>query len=307
MTVAILENRETYGERMAAYLSRHEESPFNVQLYLEHPSPVDLWGKADVILMTSSLAGIYEKSADRHKVLVLDEEGKGIEGEGMEIYKYQSAAVIYEALLEFCVDKCGKKLLWGGKARKNFMLIGIYSPVASERTMRTVLSMCRKLAADQRLLYINMEQVPVFQTILGENDRQEGVSDLIYYVKQRSRNLGIRLGMIVVKGDFDYLLPAATSAEIAELSAEDWKYCLESIENDTDYEKVVLDFGASVPPSAVLDACNGWWIVSGGSSWEQMLIHQFRTILTRLTDRDLDGKFEKISVDMARDTVMTMA
>ena len=53
MTLVMLENRQGYGERLAAFISRQTDSPFNVHLYLEHPIGDEQWEKADVVLMTS--------------------------------------------------------------------------------------------------------------------------------------------------------------------------------------------------------------------------------------------------------------
>lgn len=297
MTVVMLENREIYGERLAAFISRQEGSPFNVQLYLEHPVPAEQWKKADVILMTSSLSALYEKNMCGSRLLILDEEGKGFENDHTAVYKYQSAAVIYTALLEFCVDKSGKKLLGNGRLGKEWVIMGIYTPVGGEKKTDAVLSMCRKMAADQRLLYLNLEQVPVFQELLGENDRQEGISDLIYYVKQHSGNLGIRFGRMVIRKEFDYLMPAATPAEVGEMNAEEWRFCLESIRNETDYEKVIVDFGSSVPPVVLLELCTRWLIIGEGTPWEQRLIRQFRKILNRMIDKDVVEIIEEIRLE----------
>ncbi len=297
MTVVMLENREIYGERLAAFISRQEDSPFNVQLYLEHPVPEEQWKKADVVLMTSSLSEIYEKDMCGHRLLILDEEGKGFENDKAAVYKYQSAAVIYTELLEFCVDKSGKRLLGNGRPGKEWMIMGIYTPVSGEKKTAAVLSMCRKMAVDRRLLYLNLEQVPVFQELLEENDRQEGISDLIYYVKQRSRNLGMRLGRMVIRGEFDYLMPAATSAEIEEMNAEEWRFCLDSIRAETDYEKIIVDFGSSVPPVVLLELCTRWLVIGEGTPWEQRLIRQFRKILNRMTDKDAAAMIDEIRLE----------
>ncbi|MGN0205397.1 MAG: hypothetical protein ACI4BB_12685 [Coprococcus sp.] len=299
MTVVILENREIYGERLAAFISRHEDSPFNVQLYLEHPVPMEKWEKADVVLMTSSLSGIYEKDVCGRRLMILDEEGKGFENDNTVVYKYQSAVVIYTALLEFCMDKSGKRLLGNGRPGKEWMIMGIYTPIGGEKKTAAILSMCRKMAVDRRVLYLNLEQVPVFQELLEADDRQEGISDLIYYVKQRSRNLGVRLGRMVIKGEFDYLMPAVTSAEVGELNAEEWRFCLDSIRSETDYEKVIVDFGSAVPPVALLDICTRWLIIGEGTPWEQRLIRQFRRILNRMTDRTDTEIIDEIELEEA--------
>lgn len=63
VTLLILEKRKSYGERLAAFLGRQAYSPFNIQLYLEHPISDEKWKKADLVLITSSLmAAVWGKS-----------------------------------------------------------------------------------------------------------------------------------------------------------------------------------------------------------------------------------------------------
>ena len=52
VTLLILEKRKSYGERLAAFLGRQAYSPFNIQLYLEHPISDEKWKKADLVLIT---------------------------------------------------------------------------------------------------------------------------------------------------------------------------------------------------------------------------------------------------------------
>lgn len=67
MTLVMLENRQGYGERLAAFISRQTDSPFNVHLYLEHPIGDEQWEKADVVLMTSSLMDLYGEKVSNEK------------------------------------------------------------------------------------------------------------------------------------------------------------------------------------------------------------------------------------------------
>ncbi len=50
VTLLILEKGKCYGERLAAFLGRQAYSPFNIQLYLEHPISDEKWKKADLVL-----------------------------------------------------------------------------------------------------------------------------------------------------------------------------------------------------------------------------------------------------------------
>ena len=104
VTLLILEKRKSYGERLAAFLGRQAYSPFNIQLYLEHPISDEKWKKADLVLITSSLMALYGEKVKEGNVCILDESGQIIGMEGRNVYKYQSAGVIYQRLLEFCEE-----------------------------------------------------------------------------------------------------------------------------------------------------------------------------------------------------------
>ena len=261
MTLVMLENRQGYGERLAAFISRQTDSPFNVHLYLEHPIGDEQWEKADVVLMTSSLMDLYGEKVSNEKVILLDEEGRQAEGENEYVYKYQSAVKIYGEILKCCADKGNAVVPMGSKGRK-WMLTGIYMPVSSEKRVRSVLEFCRKEGENQKVLYLNLEPVTCFTDLLESDDRKEGISEMIYYVKQRQDNLGTRLGMMVTRAEFDYLMPSANPAEIGELNAEDWQFCLEQLYQGTVYDQVIFDFGAMLPPAVLLEAGDRW-IIAG--------------------------------------------
>lgn len=302
ITISILENMEVYGSRLAAYLSQHENSPFIVQLYLEHPIRGEKWRQADAILMTSSLMDTYKDMLEGNTIIILDEDGRGVEG-GEFVYKYQSASVIYERLLSFCIDRGGKRIFEGGRVKKDFAIYVIHTPARGERVTGSVLTMCRRQEAAHRVLYMNLEQIPYFGELLGESGRREGMSDLIYYVKQHKQNIGTRIGMMAVKEEFDYLVPAAAPAELNELDSEEWQYCLESIRSETDYEKVFIDFGMSVPVEAVLNACDQLLVIHGGGQWEKGLMMKFRQIVERMMGAEFGDRIKEIDVMSSEDRV----
>jgi hypothetical protein len=298
INISILENMEIYGKRLASYISRYDESPFSVRLYLEHPVQTEAWQKADVILISSSLLQMYEAKTEDGRLLILDESGDGLNDERhVFIYKYQSAELIYQQLLHFCVEKSNKNIIRNGKGKKEFVLTGVYTPVRGERSMRSVLAMCRSMAVHCKVLYLNLEQVTVFWEYLEGDDRQEGLSELLYYVKQHKRNIGTRIEMMTVKEAFDYLLPTAIPAEIDELTEEDWLYFVNALKIETAYEKVIVDFGTSLPSAVFLEACSDLLIISDESAWEEKLVGQFEKNLKRLMGDSVVVTIRKESVD----------
>lgn len=294
MTLVMLENRQGYGERLAAFISRQADSPFKTHLYLEHPIGDEQWKKADVILMTSSLTDVYGEKVSDEKVMILDEEGRRTASQKECVYKYQSAVQIYGEILKFCADR-GNGFVSGGDSRgRKWMLTGIYMPVSSERMVRKVLDLCGKLAGNEKILYLNMEPVTCFTDLIESGGRKEGISEMIYYIKQRQENLGTRLGMMVIQDTFDYLLPAAIPAEIGELNGEDWQFCLEQLHAGTVYEQVIFDFGAMLPPIALLEASSRWIIAQEHTAWEEKLTERFVSIANRMTEGSFAEKVVKI-------------
>lgn len=70
VTLLILEKGKCYGERLAAFLGRQAYSPFNIQLYLEHPISDEKWKKADLVLITSSLMALYGEKVKEGNVCI---------------------------------------------------------------------------------------------------------------------------------------------------------------------------------------------------------------------------------------------
>lgn len=293
MTLVMLENRQGYGERLAAFISRQTDSPFKVHLYLEHPIGDEQWEKADVILITSSLMDLYGEKVSNEKVIILDEEGRQAEGENDYVYKYQSAVKIYGEILRCCADRGNAVVPTGSRGRK-WALTGIYMPVSSERMVRNILEFCRQEGVDQKILYLNLEPVTCVADLLESGGRKEGISEMIYYVKQRQENLGTRLGMMVTRDKFDYLMPAANPAEIGELNVDDWQFCLEQLYQGTMYDQVIFDFGAMLPPAALLEAGDRWIIASDGTEWEEKLTEKFISIVSRMTEGSFEERVVKI-------------
>ena len=199
VTLLILEKRKSYGERLAAFLGRQAYSPFNIQLYLEHPISDEKWKKADLVLITSSLMALYGEKVKEGNVCILDESGQIIGMEGRNVYKYQSAGVIYQRLLEFCEENGWMLQGERNHGKKECVCAGIYRPVNNEKSFLKVLEMCRQKGKMGNLLYLNFETVTIFEQYMEGERRQEGLSEIIYYVKQRSSNLGMKVERMAVK------------------------------------------------------------------------------------------------------------
>ena len=290
----ILEKRKSYGERLAAFIGRQEYSPFNTQIYLEHPISDEKWKKADAVLITSSLMEIYGDKMEEDNVFILDESGQLSGVEERSVYKYQSAGVIYQRLMEFCVEKGSIYPNDRRSGKQECVCAGMYRPVNSESSFMKGLDICRQKGKTGNLLYLNFEPVTIFERYMEGEKKQEGISEMIYYVKQRSGNLGMRIEMMAVKGQVDYLASAVMPGEVWELDEDDWRFCLDILCRETGYAQIVLDFGGMMPPETVLEICDKWYVIGEASTWSEQLTERFLEIAGKVTESAFAEKVKRI-------------
>ncbi len=307
MTVVILEKSRVYGERLAGYISRREDSPFNVTLYLTHPVSAEQLKKADVIVMSSFLEDIYGSGLlpDRERLFILDEEGENGENdsETESVYKYQSASFIYDKLVGFALDRSGKHLIGNGGMHKDTEIVAVYIPVCGQSQSAAVTAWCRRAASERKVLYLNLWPVSIFGGFGGgeeENYEKDGITELIYYAKQGVKHLGSLTEKMAVKGKPDYLLPARSPADIYEMKGSEWEECIARIREETDYDMIVMDYGPGMPGAEVLDMCGKVLTVSSGSEWEEKMIAQFADRAGQVTESCLSDKIERTEAVLRR-------
>lgn len=288
--LTLLEQEEIYAKRLAAFLGNHAGSPFDVQLFLEHPLPEEGRVFGDVILTASSLWNSYRDSFGESLAVLLDEDGTRREGAEFSVYKYQSAEVIYQSLLALCLDKLSRRILCGGIKGRHFEVQIFWYPVPDQRTAACVKQNVEKLAREKKTLYIDMQPVPAptdkEETMAGES----GFSDIIYYLKQYHENIGIRISSAVLAGKFDTIAPAQLSSEAFDMDPCDWENLFRVLGEETEYEVLVLDYGCSVPPAAVLEDCSVIEVFGRNSEWDSDRIRCFRQILGRIGGERLADK-----------------
>lgn len=293
LTLLILETDPDYGERLAKYISSREDSPFLVRLFLTHPCPAGELLQADAAVADAALWPQYRSLPRSCPVLVLTEDGAQADGADASAYKYSSASLLLEALQRCFLDHSGRALSPESLLTRSFQISALYTPSCGPEASAAVLAQIREAAGSRTVLYLNMEQVPSRITV--QEDPGEGLSALIYYLKQYRENLGARISMMVRHDDFDYLLPAEYPGELGELSASDWRQLAEAFQRDTSYEQVFLDFGSSLPAAESLACCDEILVLHRGSPWESEMTDRFSRLLERAGGDDIRERIRVIT------------
>lgn len=292
ITIELYENKKEYGKKLADFLGREKDSPFIVKLFLEHPAAY-AGHPGDIAAVSSDLWDIYRETLRDRDVIILDEDGNGSVQGMKSIYKYQSARNIYRLLLDYSLEQKGQTGSYMRGFDAEFDLVSIFTPCPSREMTEKVLSMCANMNLQSKVLYLNLEPVSAFWKLSGmlfqevQDERDElsqdapGLSELLYYIRQYHSNIGPRVRTLAVKGVFDFLMPAEATSELAELGEEDWNCLIDSVRDDTDYQCLVLDFGASLPPKAAAKRSSSIRIFSSGTVWEEILADRFKAVLER--------------------------
>ena len=160
------------------------------------------------------------------RFVLVKAEGRYLADEEKELYKYQSVDQILTKVLELSVDK--ERAVAKTLRKTRGSLIGVYSPIHRIGKTKYALELGKELA------------------------------DLLYYSKQETGNLGLRISMMTGQiGNMDYIRPIPVVQDLQAVTAEEWLQLFEQIVEKSIYEVLILDLGDSVNGLfSILEKCD---------------------------------------------------
>ncbi len=192
---------------------------------------------ADIVLVDEKWETDAKGQVGIGQVVCLVEDRES-EEEHKKIYRYQSADAIIEKLF---VGEQVFRMVQGQKQH----LIAVYSPVHRVGKTRLSVALGKALGRKTKTLYLNLEDYP--GSLFEYADSSKGnLGDLIYYMKQDSPDIGLRLdSMIQSEGKLFYVLPIPLCSDLKEVTALEWQQLLDML-CKTSYETIIIDPGESV-------------------------------------------------------------
>ena len=292
VSVTIFDSDEMYGRRLAGYLSSKEGSPFLVELSTAcGPERTALKRRPDLAIITSSLWEQYAFLGEKGLCLVLDEENAALEGGQPSVYKYQSARHIFDAALDLCLD--------GGSLRSNHhrdcRVFGLWHSDYDQVSSGLLWQYGPGL---HQGLLMNLSPFDEGMPVSDEGTAMQGVSDLIFYLKQKKQHIGRKIEQFTVnvseqEGQYAYMKRAASAYEIREVEPPEWQELIRELKEESSYAGIFLEFGCSLPPEALLTLCDGWVLFVTDRPGSKDRTKAFRELLTRM---GAAGDMEEISI-----------
>lgn len=246
---AICDMEAEYAANFTDFLNQKRNIPFDIQAFTCAESLL-AFGREhyiELLLISGRTMCPEIRELGIGKIIILSEGNYAPELEVYpSVYKYQAtSAVVREVMACYGEEKTIMPSVYP-ILKKKTKIIGVYSPV--RRCLKTsfALTLGQLLARDQAVLYLNLEGLSGFESMMGKSFSHT-LSDLLYYVKQKDSNLILRMNsMIETENELDYIPPVQAPSDIPGTVWEDWERLLSEIDLHSSYEVLLLDIGDGV-------------------------------------------------------------
>lgn len=196
------------------------------------------------------------------------------------VYKYRCSDEIIREVFEFYIDKTKENIM--KTIRKDrAKMIAIYSPIHRIGKTRFAIALGKECAKKKKVLYLNLEEYAGFEM---EQENEQNLGDLLYYLKQGSENIGVRLKSVARELDeLDVVSPIPIVQDLKEITWSEWEMLLTEVLENSTYELVILDVGESVQGLfQILEMCDHVYMPVLEDEISQRKLQQYERNLEQL-------------------------
>lgn len=283
----ICDSEREYGIRLMERVQAHAEFYAQVRWFSSVEEVMEFLEKRDIYILLIEETFPLEK---REKlfcshcfVLVREGECKLSERE-ISVRKYQPAEDILQEILDVCLE--GQETSLFRFVHRERRLIGFYSPVQDEAQTRMAMELGRELAKKNEVLYLNLQP---YSGWWEEEPTGRGLSELIYYLRQGDKRLGIRAGTVSRKIDgMSVIMPMENGEDMKLVTQEEWEMLLGQILDESKYEVIILDLPECTQGLlSLLELCEEIYMQKCGDGQSGAKIRQFQSNMKQMGKQKL--------------------
>ncbi|MBS6397756.1 MAG: hypothetical protein KH452_11520 [Clostridiales bacterium] len=286
----IADSDASYMEAFREYVNLKKSHLFQVRMCTEKEQLVRAAAGEEIEILLIS-AERYEvcKELIRRECVILLSDGSLPRELGMypAVYKYQSVENILREIMYYYSEQDAEEEYLTGIHKDN-RVIGVYTPAGGIGKNVFALTLGQILAANQNVLYLNLEECCGFTELLGKS--HWNLSDLIYFLRQKNTTPFLyRLNSMVQKLDrMDYIPTCASYTDFRQVTVEEWQRLLDLIRTQSSYDSVILDLGnAAGHELDLLRKCDGIYVPAGRDIISQTKINQWQKYIQILDGMDI--------------------
>lgn len=151
------------------------------------------------------------------------------------------------------------------------------------------------------MLYLNLEEYSGFEDLFDLHYRTD-ITDLIYFARQKEGSLIYKLNSVIQSfHSLQYIPPALFSADLRDVSGEEWLAFLKEIMTYCEYDVIILDIGSQVDELfQLLQKCEKIYMPIAQDAAAKAKLAQYDRLLGMLDLRDLSEKTNRITLPAVR-------
>ncbi len=274
--LVICDSDKAYARKLFEYVHLKYEDVYEVILFTDSTLLIEYVNTEYVSIL---LISDYLMCDELHKenigsIVMLSENKSDIPG---TVCKYTCADRLMQQIMRMCAEenKPHRECI-----HKGLNVIGIYSPV--KRCFQTTFSITlgQILAKKYRTLYMNFEPFSGFDYMCKRNTKND-LLDLVYFSECQADGFKYRTESLVEHiGKLDYIPPAKSYLKYADIDSDRWLRLIKSIEEQTDYEYLILDLTEQVSNlPRVLNRCSKVYTIIDKERLATAKLMQYKDLL----------------------------
>lgn len=294
---AICDKQENYVYKLSEYLNLKKAIPFRIVAFTDLEKFVEYERKnsVELLLITEELFMDAKDELNTPHIILLNETGlEQVKGYHF-IYKYQSAEQIAKQILKIYGEIGDPTML--AMVNRKIEIIGVYSPI--KRCLQTsfALTLGQLIGKEKKCLYLNFEAFSGFSNLMKKEYEQDFM-DLMYFLNGGVEKFVYKLkGMVESIGFLDYIPPALSFMDFAQIEGKSIKVLLEEIAGRTDYEVLILDLTDHI--TALFDIlliCDKIYTITKADGIALAKLEQYEQMITYMDKGEILGRTQKIDL-----------
>ena len=251
--IALCDKDKFYCERFAAYMMNHKAQEIELNIYstIEQFTGDEKMGNFDLVIAGS---GFEQFSSDVNIMYLSDLCGNQAAEEAMWekdtipqkkiVTKYQPM----EQLLHEIYVQAGmtKREPVGVQVATHGKVIGVVSPECHEMQELFSVMHAVNLGREQKVLYFNFLEFSGFRELFGQTGNFD-FTDVVLKLRSGELTTEYFWNCVYEMSGISVILPFENPENIRQIGRQEWEQFIDFMEQNTDFEVLVVDFGVSMP------------------------------------------------------------
>lgn len=269
--LAVFDTDTLYASRLMEYFKRSNWDDFEIILFTKQESLVDFlkYQAVDILLFGGDTLSEEISRENIKYVFWICTDNKQAKDKQDTIYKYQAAGKIGSDIFSRYTKLENN---YHSDSLDNLSIISFFAPVPSEEKISYAWSRAKELSYRRKVLFIDLEQLPVAIKPWHENS-VSSMSELLYFLKEGNPNYIDKLYTYLNYSDkLSYLAGPTHGFDLLSLCREDMGRLMDDLKKYTDYETVILYLGIYTEASMeALSRSNDIYILANDLNYDELV------------------------------------